>query len=69
MQETQGKNLPANAGDAGSIPGPGTSPGEGNDYPLQCSRLENPMDRGGLVGYTPWGAKSWTWLRTHTRVD
>ena len=35
-----------NAGDAGSIPGLGTSPGEGNGNPLQHSCLENPMDRG-----------------------
>jgi len=28
------------------IPGSGRSPGEGNDYPLQYSCLENPMDRG-----------------------
>ena len=40
------KNLPANAGDAGSIPGWGRSPGEGNGNPLQCSCLENPTDRG-----------------------
>ena len=40
------KNLPANAGDTGSIPGWGRSPGEGNGNPLQCSCLENPMDRG-----------------------
>ena len=40
------KNLPANAGDAGSIPGLGRSPGEGNGNPLQYSCLENPMDRG-----------------------
>ena len=43
------KNLPANAGDirdAGSVPGPGRSPGGGNDNPLQYSCLENPMDRG-----------------------
>ena len=33
-------------GDAGSIPGSGRSPGEGNDNPLQYSCLENPMDRG-----------------------
>ena len=32
--------------DAGSIPGPGRSPGEGNGNPLQYSYLENPMDRG-----------------------
>ena len=33
------------AGDLGSIPGSGRSPGEGNDNPLQYSCLENPMDR------------------------
>jgi len=41
------KNLPVNAGDtidAGSIPGLGRSPGEGNGKPLQDSCLENPMD-------------------------
>ena len=43
------KNLPASAGDpgdAGSIPGPGRSPGGGDGDPLQCSCLGNPMDRG-----------------------
>ena len=40
------KSLPASAGDMGSIPGSGRCPGEGNDYPLQYSRQENPMDRG-----------------------
>ena len=35
-----------NAGDPGSIPGSGRSPGEGNSNPLQYSCLENPMDRG-----------------------
>ena len=39
------KNLPANAGDMGSIPGLGRSLG-GNDNPLQDSCLGNPMDRG-----------------------
>ena len=39
------KNPPANAGDAGSIPGSGRSPGEGNGNPLQSSCQENPMDR------------------------
>ena len=34
-----------NAGDLGSIPGSGRSPGEGNGNPLQYSYLENPMDR------------------------
>ena len=35
-----------NAGDLGSIPGSGRSPGEGNGNPLQYSCLENPMERG-----------------------
>ena len=43
------RNLPANAEDArdaGLIPGSERSPGGGNGNPLQCSCLENPMDRG-----------------------
>ena len=40
------KNLPANPGDAGLIPGSERSPGEVNDNPLQYSCLGNPMDRG-----------------------
>ena len=40
------KNLPANAGDAGSIPGLGRSPREGNGYPLKYSCLGHPTDRG-----------------------
>ena len=43
------KNPPAKAGDvrdAGLIPGLGRFPGEGNGYPLLCSCLENPVDRG-----------------------
>ena len=43
------KNLPANAGgvrDLSSISGSGRSPGGGEGNPLQCSCLENPMDRG-----------------------
>ena len=39
------KNLPASAGDAGSIPGLGRSPREGNDNPFLYSCLENSMDR------------------------
>ena len=35
-----------NAGDLGSVPGSGSSPGEGNGNPFQYSCLENPMDRG-----------------------
>ena len=40
------RNLPANAGDAGWIPGSGRSPREGKGNPLQYSCLENPRDRG-----------------------
>ena len=40
------KNPYANAGDPGSIPGWGRSPGEGNGNPLRYSCLENPMDGG-----------------------
>ena len=46
-QETQvAKNPPANAGDAGLIPGSGRSPGEGNGNPPQYSCLGNPKDSG-----------------------
>ena len=41
---SDGKESACNAGDFGSIPGLGTSPGEGNSYPLQYSGLENSMD-------------------------
>ena len=40
------KNLPANAGNAGSIPGSGRSPAERNGNPVQYPCLGNPMDRG-----------------------
>ena len=40
------KNLPANTGDAGLIPGSGRFSGGGNSNPLQYSFLENPMKRG-----------------------
>ena len=40
------KNPSASAGDVGSIPGPGRSPGEGNGNPLRYSCLGNPVDRG-----------------------
>ena len=40
------KNPTANAGDVGSVPGLGRSPGEGRGNPLQYSCLGNPMDRG-----------------------
>ena len=42
--ETPDKESACNAGDLGSIPGLGRSPGEGKGYPLQYSGLENSMD-------------------------
>ena len=43
---SDGKESVCDAGDLGSIPGSGRSPGEGNGNPLQYSRLENSMDAG-----------------------
>ena len=54
---SDGKASACNAGNLGLIPGSGRSPGEGNGNPLQYSCLENPMDRGTLVGYSSWGLK------------
>ena len=54
------KNLAANAGDEGSVPGSGRSPGEGNGNPLQYSYLENPMDSGALWAEVHGVTKSWT---------
>ena len=48
------KESACNVGHMNSIPGSGRSPGEGNGYALQCSCLENSMDRGALAGYSPW---------------
>ena len=60
------KNMPANAGDLGSIPGSGRSPGVGNGNPLQYLYLENPMDRGAWKATVHGFAKSQTQLSTHT---
>ena len=54
---SDGKESACNVGDPGSIPGSGRSPGEGKDYPLQYSGLENFMDC--IVHGV---AKSGTWL-------
>ena len=44
IKRNSGKESACNAGDLGSIPGLGRSPGEGKGYPLQYSGLENSMD-------------------------
>ena len=58
LRSSVAKASASNAGDQGSIPGVGSSPGEGNGYLLQYSCLENPMNRGAC------------WARVHgiTRV-
>ena len=60
------KNLPASAADlrdTDSIPGSGRSPGRGHGNPLQCSCLENPMDRGTWQAIVHRVAKSQTQLK------
>ena len=57
------KNLPGNIGDtrdAGSIPGSGRTPGEGNGNLLQHSSLENSVDRGASQATVHRVAKGWT---------
>ena len=55
-----GKESACNAGDLGSIPGSGRSPGEGTGNPPQYSCLENPMDRGAWWALVHGVTKSWT---------
>ena len=62
------KNLPANAGDMGSIPGSGRSLGEGNGNLLQHYFLENSMDRGDWQITDHGVPKSGTRLSTHTHT-
>ena len=62
---SESKESACNAGDPGSIPGLGRSPGEGNDNLLQYSCLENPMDRGAWQATVHGVAKSQTRLSTH----
>ena len=57
---SDGKESVYNAGDPGSTPGLGRSPGEGNGNSRQYSCLENPMDRGAWQGTVHGIAKSWT---------
>ena len=62
---SDGKESTCNEGNLASIPGSGKSPAEGTGYPLQCSYLENPMDRGAGRLYSPWGCKE---LNTSERL-
>ena len=58
------KKLPANAGESGSTPGSGRSPGGGNGNPGQYSCLGNPMDRGAWWATVHGVAKSLSDLAT-----
>ena len=63
------KNLPANVGHVGLIPGSGRSPGEENGNPLQYSCLENPVDRGAWRATVHGSAKSQTQLSHCTETN
>ena len=52
---SDGNESACNAGDLGSFPGLGRSPGGGQGNPLQYSCLENPQGQRSLVGSSPWG--------------
>ena len=62
------KNTACNAGDLGSVPGLGRSPGEGNSYPLQYFCLENPHGQRSLTGLQSMGLQrvrhDWSMLDT-----
>ena len=63
------KESACSAGDLGSNPGSGRSPGEGNGNPLQYSCLENPMNRGAWrAGYSLWGYKELDMTRWLTTI-
>ena len=63
------KNLPANAGDVGLIPGSGRFLGEGHGSPLQCSCLGSPVDRGAWWSTVQGIVKIQTWLSTHAATN
>ena len=63
---SDGKASADNAGDAGSIPGSGKPPGEGNGNPLQYSCPGNPTDRGAWWAIVHGVAKSRTRLSDFT---
>ena len=57
------KEFACNAGDLGSIPGLGRSPGGGHGNPFQYSCLENPMDRGAWWATIHGAAQNWMLLK------
>ena len=71
---SDGKESAWDAGDSGSIPGSGRSPGEGNGNPPQYSGLKKSHGWSSLAGYTPWSCKEsdmterLTHAHTHTHT-
>ena len=65
---SNGKDIACNARGACSIPGSGRTPGEENGNPLQCSCLENSMDRGTWQATVHGVAKSQIGLSTHILI-
>ena len=59
---SDGKESACSAGDPGLISGLGRSPGGGHGYPLQCSCLGSPMDRGAWQAMVQRVTESWTQL-------
>ena len=55
--DSYSKESAYNAGDLGSVPRLGKSPGGGHGNPLQYSYLEIPHGQRSLAGYSPWGRK------------
>ena len=68
LDSSDGKASACSAGDPGSIPGWGRSPGEGNSNPLQCSCLENSLDRGAWWATVHGLTKSQTQLSEHASM-
>ena len=68
--DSSGKESACNAGDLGSIPGLGRSPGGGHSNPLQYTCLENTYEQRSLAGCSPWDCKESDndWVTKHTHM-
>ena len=67
---SDGKETACNAGDLGSSPESGRSPGGGSSNPGQCSCLENPHGQRSLASYSPWGRRvGHDWATKHSTVQ
>ena len=62
------KESACHTGDLGSIPGSGRSPRGGHGNPLQCSCLQNPMDKGAWQATVHGVTKSQTWLSDYAHT-